>query len=85
MKFYNPFKWHIIKDGHGSYYIRKYTPFPIYLDIYSPQHAWPDAYKDKWCRCHTIEQAEKALDNHLAYVEGLKERAKKDKAVEVHQ
>jgi len=67
MKFYNPFKWHIVKSG-DYYFIRRYTLLgKEYLD--SDLFVWFSKYKWKYGKFNSKEAAEYVLSVNRELVE----------------
>lgn len=57
MKFYNPFKWHIVQDNLGNIYIRKWSFGWVFMDN-KDNHTWRSPITvNKWCRFNSIQEA----------------------------
>lgn len=64
MKLYNPFKWHVVKQGE-VYFVRKFVGFWLYLDTDLLQ--WTENFKFEYCALPTKEKA-------FALIESTKEK-----------
>lgn len=73
MKFYNPLKPHFIKVGE-KYAVRKFVPFPVYLDIRYPSDfiRTSDITTSTWAKSVTLEEAREALKKYNELLAKLK-------------
>lgn len=65
MKFYNPFKPHLIKVGK-KYAVRKFAPLATYLDIRSPYgfYGAMEISTSVWGKADTLIEAQNALEEY---------------------
>jgi hypothetical protein len=73
MKFYNPFKPHLIKVGE-KYAVRKFVPLSVYLNISDPRsfNCVSDITKSTWSISNTLEEAQEHWKNIKCFVLNLK-------------
>ena len=58
MKFYNPFKWHVVTDSFGNVYVRKWSIFGWIFMSSGTYSIWHDKqYVNEYCRFKSAEEA----------------------------
>jgi len=79
MKFYNPFKWHIVQDGQGEIYVRRWEVMGWY---------WLRNYGTTWIQnlssvFESPAAAKIAIDNYNTRIAALKNISRASKTFKV--
>lgn len=82
MKFYNPFKPHIVENALGEFKIRKFSTFGWeYLSEFFYWNTGDSLWIEEF---RTLEKAKEFLKQYYHHVEYTKNREEKRKKVTVH-